>query len=93
MTVAVLRSVVGGVVADILCVAAAATGYMFLTPAIRAVVPVFKKPGDGGWGIGADLVVQSATQTLPPLVAATAACVLIFITVVRLYPPEEIDVS
>lgn len=92
MTVVVLRSVVGGTVVVVLCVVAAGAGYLLLAPAIRDVAPVFQKPGDGGWGIGADLVMHSATQVLPPLVAATVTCVLIFFTVIRFYPSQEIDV-
>lgn len=82
MTLVILRSVIAGVVIVVAGGGLATASYYFLLPKSIDLLPSFHKAGDGGWGIGVDLVAQSALKVFLPLTTTVLFCLLIFATVV-----------
>ena len=83
MTVVILRSAFKGILVIACCACISAGACYVLVPPLIDIIPAFQKKGDGGRGIGVDLVADAAPKALVPITAGALFSVLAFIVAVN----------
>ena len=77
MIMTALRSIVLGALSILLCCLCAAMSHIVLAPALTKMLPSAHRIGDGGRGIGIDLVATAAIHTILPMIAAVVFSAMI----------------